>query len=204
MDIHFLFPTVVTTDINPDIPLAEHKLLINANYQKNLKYGSFKVSEDTYILNRVPALKAWIQERVNEYTLKIMGTTDKLKFTQSWCIKHNNEPQKIYPHTHGNSIISGSYYVDAPANTEGLRIQKQYHSTYSYVSPNIDRETNDKMWLWSHIDFPVSTGKLILFPSQMLHSVPGVKSKNQQRCVLAFNTWFDGSFGSEDQLTRVE
>ena len=204
MDIHFLFPTVVTTDYNPNIPQEEHDLLINSDYQKNLKYGFFNVTSDTYILNRVPKIKAWIQGCIDEYALKILATTEKLKFTQSWCIKHRNEPQRIYPHTHGNSIISGSYYIDAPDNTEGLRLQKGYHTSYPYVSLNHDRELGDKPWTWSHTDIPVTTGKLILFPSHLLHSVNGGESKDQQRCVLAFNTWFNGPWGDPEQLTRVE
>ena len=202
MKIHKIFPTAVATVENPEIPKDEHDALLNAKYHVLPNYGSFHITENKYVLNTVPKLQQWITEQINNYTKEVLATSQKLRITQSWCIKHKNEPQRIFPHAHANSIISGSYYIDAPPNTQGLKMYRPESATRPYLDWTEDLD--DKEWNWPFAEFPAVTGKLILFPSQLLHAVAGVYSKREQRCVLAFNTWFNGSFGTEDQLTRVE
>jgi uncharacterized protein (TIGR02466 family) len=201
MKIHKIFPTAVATVENSNIPKDEHDTLLNAKYHVLPNYGTFHITENKYILNTVPNLYKWIKEQIDNYTEEVLSTSQKLKITQSWCIKHKNEPQKIFPHQHANSIISGSYYVDAQKDSQSLKVYRPEMVTRPYLDWSED--LGDKEWNWPFAEFPVTTGKLILFPSQLLHSVSGIYPKKEQRCVLAFNTWFDGSFGVEDQLTRV-
>ena len=196
-----LFPTVVVTVDNPLIPKQDHETILNSEFAVASNYGNFPTSKNKYILDTVPTLKAWIQNQINRYANEVMGS-GKLRFTQSWAIKHENMPQDIFSHTHANSIISGSYYIDAHNGSSPLVINKpSYHG-----GPIIkyDKNFDNKPWLYDKMVFASYTGRLILFPSNIEHSVIGNQLMKQRRCVLAFNTWFDGPIGTEEGLTLLE
>jgi|APCry1669193128_1035447.scaffolds.fasta_scaffold37034_2 uncharacterized protein (TIGR02466 family) len=199
---HMLFPTVVATVDNTSIPRQDHELVLNSEYVVQSKYGAFPTTKNKRILDTVPSIKAWIQLQLDKYARDIMGS-EKLQFTQSWAIKHENIPQSIFTHSHANSIISGSYYIDAPTGSEALTFIKP-----SYVGggPVVEYEKDfqNKPWLYDEIKFGANTGRLILFPSNLQHAVMGYQTMRQRRCVLAFNTWFAGPIGTEEGLTRLE
>jgi uncharacterized protein (TIGR02466 family) len=197
---HMLFPTVVATVDNPTIPKQDHETILNSEFIVTLK-GNFPMSKNKYILDSVPTLKNWIQNQINRYATEVMGS-GKLKFTQSWAIKHENMPQNIFTHTHPNSIISGSYYIDAPNDSEPLAFNKPGSTTGTLIK--YEKNYENKPWLNDRVGFASYTGRLILFPSHIEHSVFGYQTKTQRRCVLAFNTWFDGPIGTEEGLTLLE
>ena len=58
-------------------------------------------------------------------------------------------------------------------------------------------EYNSESW-W----FPVGTGELILFPSNLSHKVQPVEGSDT-RISLAFNTFPVGHIGDEDELTAL-
>ena len=155
---HFLFPTVIATVENPNIPYDDHATILKQEYVVNPKHGPFRVSKEPNILKHVPTLYGWIQSQIDRYARDVMSA-DALKITQSWAIIHQNETQAIYEHTHSNSILSGSYYVDAPEGTEGLTFSK----THSYTKPFIDferQDDSDKQWLWDKVTYKAFTGRL--------------------------------------------
>ena len=198
---HMLFPTVVASVDNLIIPKQDHETILNSEFEITTK-GNFPTSKNKYILDTVPSLKKWIQNQINRYSEEVMGSIVQLKFTQSWAIKHENMPQNIFTHSHANSIVSGSYYIDAPSGSEPLTIHKYQH----LGGPLIKYEKNfqGKPWLYDEMKFGAYTGRLILFPSNLLHCVMGYQQMNQRRCVLAFNTWFAGPIGTEEGLTRLD
>jgi uncharacterized protein (TIGR02466 family) len=199
---HLIFPTVVATADNQIIPRDEHEIILNSEFIVNSQYGAFPTSKNKYILDTVPTLKLWIQNQVNRYATEIMGS-GKLRFTQSWAIKHENQPHHIYTHTHSNSIISGSYYIDAPKGCEPLTLMKPFAGV---SGPIIEYEKNfhDKPWLYEQMKYRAYTGRLILFPSNLSHGVLGQQTTTKRRCVLAFNTWFTDPIGTEEALTYLE
>ena len=199
--IHTIFPTAVVTTDNVQFPVEDHKTILNSKFSVNSKNGPFHVSENKYILDTVPTLKEWIQCQIDRYSKDVLGSS-KLKFTQSWAIRHSNEPQRIYSHSHGNSVISGSYYVDASAESEALTFLKDTSHNSPYLE--YQKDFDNKPWLWTEIKFRAYTGRLILFPSHLTHGVLGNQVVNQQRCVLAFNTWFADPIGSKEDLTYLD
>ena len=199
--IHTIFPTAVATTDNSQFPVKEHKIIINSEFSVDPKHGYFHVSTNKYILDTVPILKKWIQDQVDRYSKDVLGSS-KLKFTQSWAIRHNNEPQRIYAHSHGNSVISGSYYIDASDESEALTFLKDTSHNGTYLE--YEKDFDDKPWLWTETKFRAYTGRLILFPSHLMHGVLGNHIINQQRCVLAFNTWFADPIGSKEALTYLD
>jgi uncharacterized protein (TIGR02466 family) len=202
IQIHDIFPTPIGISHN-DYDLEEHDRLINQEYHKHNIYNMI-VSTDKYVLNSSSSnLTNFINNAIKEYAVRTLGTTQKLKVTQSWCTKHENIPQETFTHIHQNSIISGVYYVNATEENEGLT----FHKDTTYNDTYISWETNEELkkeyyWNWDWYKFPAKTGMLILFPSRLKHGVFGGMSKNI-RCSLAFNTWFEDEIGTVDNFTRL-
>jgi uncharacterized protein (TIGR02466 family) len=197
-----IFPTVIASSVYDVFDETEKKKLLNEEYKAD---SGFISTVDTYVLDKVPLLKTWIQSQLDEYARDVMCIDEKLKITQSWCLVHAGRPQVVYPHRHTNSIISGSFYVHAPENTQGIT----FHSNKSQKTidyPLIEwlpRSMEEKpSWLRSDETFDVYQGKLMLFQSHVLHSV---QSNNMgRRCVLAFNTWFENGVGRIEHLNRLD
>ena len=49
---------------------------------------------------------------------------------------------------------------------------------------------------------PMKAGELILFPSNLPHSVP-INASDKERISLSFNTWTKGNIGSIEHLTYL-
>lgn len=206
MSLHLLFPTPVLVTDSPNQFEADHLELLNQSYSVEAgSYGDFSTSKDTYILNHCAKnLKSWIQQQINDYAVATLATTQSLKITQSWCLKHENQVQKVFKHIHPNSIISGAYYVHAPAGTESIKFHKNEVSTSAVIKWETDKELQaSQPWSWEWYQVPVQTGRLVLFPSNVYHSVEGNNINQNLRCVLSFNTWFEGPIGEEHHLFRL-
>ena len=54
----------------------------------------------------------------------------------------------------------------------------------------------------SYFTLPMNEGELILFPSNLQHSVPQNES-DEERISLSFNTWAKGNLGNEKDLTYL-
>ena len=206
MEIKDIFPTPVGFGYNKDTVsmIDEHQYLIDLPYEHHSEYNMV-ISKNKFILTSSPIvnIQKFINAQLQEYAKKTLGTSQPLKITQSWCTKHENTLESTFPHTHQNSIISGVYYVNATKESEGLT----FHKNTDYNDRYVTWQTDDKLmkehyWNWRWCKFPVETGLLILFPSQLKHSVEG-EYNNNLRCSLAFNTWFDGPIGNENDLSLL-
>lgn len=207
MELYDLFPTPLGIFNNEDISIEEHNFLLNLPYEMHQIYNDMCVSKNKNLLNdlkdSIPKTYNFIKNSLEEYSVVYTSTTAKLKFTQSWCTKHQNIPQKTFPHRHQNSIISGTYYVNANQNDAGIKFHKDDELSQKYIKWEQDSEiVKQNKYAWSQIQFPVQTGILILFPSYVLHEVDG-RSNSNTRCSLAFNTWFEESIGDKELFTLL-
>jgi uncharacterized protein (TIGR02466 family) len=164
-------------------------------------YGSRSVN--SYILNESPCLKLSnhiLNETLN-YGSNFLGYGYKeYKFSQSW-ISHKSPGESHVRHTHPNSLISGVlYYGDFDTNTPSIII----HNPKPKVTlrPKIDPS---KINQYSSQEFYLkpTPGMLILFPSDLDHSVPE-NTTNQIRKSLAFNIVPTEGFGMEEELTELK
>jgi len=199
-----LFPTPVATVDNDFYLQDEHDVLINSEYEI-LPEHDFEQTQDNFILDtQAPNLRSWIQKQLDSFSENALATKQRLKITQSWCLKHSNQIQNVFIHSHCNSIVSGAYYVYADDASENIR----FHKDLPFGAPSIkwekDKDLLEKQkWMWEWEAVNVKTGRLILFPSYMYHSVIGQNINNNLRCVLSFNTWFNGPIGNTQKLTRL-
>lgn len=204
-NVYFLFPKPVLVLDAENKFESDNQTLLNSNYTKS-NHGYFNSSESSNILESVPVLSSWIHGQVVSYARELMGIKQKLRFTQSWCLKHNvGDIQTIHPHRHPNSIVSGAYYVYATENSAHLKITKDSaNGSYPYIEWEKDEELiSNNPWLHDWTTFEVKTGRLILFPSNTEHTVVDKMVANEQRCVLSFNTWFDEPIGNEKRYTLL-
>lgn len=204
--LHLLFPTPILIVDIPKIPEDDHEFLLNSEYSySGREQGQFEKSKDTYILkNRNTELTRWIQEQIDLFAVNMLACATPIKITQSWCLKHKDQPQQVFNHAHPNSFISGAYYIHAPEGTSNLRFNRSLVTSQHYIKWETPPELiQEQPWNWTWQEFPVQTGRLILFPSFLTHSVNGNDVNNNLRCVLSFNTWFDGPIGNSEKLTEL-
>ena len=205
LDIKELFPVPVGIVENENIDQSEHKLLLDTGYRTVTGNGTtpFLGTTSQHILNKldIPNTKEFIETALKEYAIRTLCTEEPLLITNSWCIKYQNTPQILAEHKHPNSIISVAYYVQADNNSAEFTLYKQtgYNCHTGAEMPfimwdQLDKYQNNYTYTWQAI--PAKTGKLILFPSWMLHGVNGPAS-NDIRCVLSINTWFVNPIGNE-------
>tara|TARA_Y100000996_G_scaffold308665_1_gene245356 strand:+ start:411 stop:1031 length:621 start_codon:yes stop_codon:yes gene_type:complete len=112
----------------------------------------------------------------------------KLVVTQSW-LNVNNDGEHHPIHTHTNSMLSGVIYLNTGEEDAIRFTDNKFNTRISFIPiPTINQ--------------PVEKGDIILFDSQLPHSVDVAKRK-EKRVSLSFNTFVMGKLGSKDGLTFV-
>jgi len=159
--------------------------------------GNFK-SKDSYILKneQLKDIKNFIVETVDKYCEKILNTKQRLVITQSWFNK-NPTGSKHHEHVHPNSIISGVMYFQIDQTLPPIQFSKSNQEGVK-LDPIKYNVLNADTFL-----LPCKSGELILFPSNLRHSVP-INTGMPDRISLSFNTFSIDALGSEDSLTHLD
>tara|TARA_Y100000310_G_C20671267_1_gene810440 strand:- start:1508 stop:2239 length:732 start_codon:yes stop_codon:yes gene_type:complete len=158
-------------------------------------------SLNRYVLNdeHFSGLRRFIQGHIDNYVYNVLELTRDVNFyiTQSWIV-YNNEMSSVFRHVHNNSLLTGVFYIQGDYcpisfhHKDSLPFSRfQFQSKkFNLSNSNIWRVENEKE-------------KLLLFPSDLEHSVEPNESK-LQRISLAFNTFVKGDMGSEDDLNSLQ
>jgi len=159
--------------------------------------GNFK-SKDTYILQKeeLKDIKNFIVESVNKYCENILNTKQRLVITQAWFNK-NPTGSKHHEHVHPNSIISGVMYFQIDQTLPPIQFSKSNQDGVKLDPIKYNVLNSDTFLL------PCKPGELILFPSNLRHSVP-INTGMPDRISLSFNTFSIDALGSEDSLTHLD
>ena len=75
---------------------------------------------------------------------------------------------------------------------------KKYEIIFKYIKDLSVEIPNAETFL-----LPCVSGELILFPSNLRHSVP-INQGNEERISLSFNTFSVDALGSEESLTHLD
>ena len=184
MKTHELFPTTIATfDLSQhpllditirhinNLPTDCHSLLTN-NGQSNYGYDS------NFLYNPVlKGLKETLDDCVDQYC-SVNGHLS-IQMSNSW-FNILKEEQRVEPHRHEKSVVSGALYVEVESESCDLH----------FVNPTSLYKMNE---LYSH-PTPYNTkfekinctkGKLILFPSWLEHYTN--TNKSTKRTVISFN-----------------
>jgi len=173
------------------IKSLEHKL----NEKSQTEYA--KQSTNTFLLDEpeLASIREFIEAYLKFYVHNVLECTDELVITQAWsniCEKG----KKHHEHVHPNSIVSGVFYFQINENLPPIEFRNP--NTHSF-NLNIQKQNNFNSATFL---LPLNSGELILFPSNLTHSVPENKA-DLPRISLAFNTFAKNSLGSIDSLTYL-
>ena len=142
-------------------------------------------SDDTFILDSVELrrVKTFIETKLNNYMSSIYGSKAKLVITQSWLNKAG-KGESHHEHKHPNSMVSGVWYPLIDEKLPPIQFKNNRQRDVEIVP--------DKYNNYNSITFmlPMKAGELILFPSNLPHSVP-------------INALTKGSLGCKDRLTYL-
>lgn len=196
MNIHNLFPTPVGM-FDLDRSLSKKELSFFQKLERRPNMGNSTSINNFVLRNSVlTSLRSWFEDCITEY---FKATTNpkhpvSLRITQSW-INFSEPGQFHHKHAHPNSYISGVFYIQTNNKdkiffyNEGFRQLK--------IPPEEWNAWNSESW-W----YEAETGRLILFPSSLVHSVPTVEG-DHTRISLSFNTFPIGVVGEENDLTGL-
>ena len=159
--------------------------------------GNFK-SKDSYVLKheKLKDIKNFLMESINKYCEKILNTKQRLVITQSWFNK-NPTGSKHHEHVHPNSIVSGVMYFQIDQTLPPIQFSKSNQDGVKLDPIKYNVLNSDTFLL------PCKPGELILFPSNLRHSVP-INTGMPARISLSFNTFCIDALGSEDSLTHLD
>ena len=197
MIIENLFPIPIgMLKYEDGITAAQESFLLKQDQRPNEGNTS---SVDKYILNNVKMknLKAFLEKSIDEYfhtTLRPRNEA-KLRITQSW-LNWTKPGQHHHKHAHPNSFISGCYYVNANKETDKIYFYRSEHRHIKFPTNDWNPYNSDSWW------YPVGSGDIILFPSDLSHMVETVGGEDT-RVSLAFNTFPVGYIGEENELTAL-
>jgi uncharacterized protein (TIGR02466 family) len=172
---------------------------INEQGKKTIKNEGNSNSFNNYILNE-PEMSSIKEELMCVvkfwFTDVLRNTTVEPYITQSW-LNWTTKSQFHHRHNHANSIVSGVLYVHG--TDEKITFERDVYEQIKILpdSKDLYNEYNaENSW------FSTPPGKIILFPSSVVHSVDR-KETEDLRVSLAFNTFIKGTIGKNSSLTEL-
>lgn len=154
-------------------------------------------SEDTFVLDNpeLSNIRAFIQSKIYKFVKEIMNSTDDLVITQSW-INKSGKGESHHEHVHPNSLVSGVWYPVINEQLPPIQFRSKSQRDVSLQCEKFNNFNSATFLL------PMKAGELIIFPSNLTHSVPANQSETE-RISLSFNTWAKGSLGDINSLTYL-
>ncbi len=192
-----IFPTpVLITKYEGDLS-KEIKYVDSLPYKEQKANANFK-SADSYLLEieQLKNLKNFFYESLNKYTKNISQSEQRLVITQCWANK-NPPGSKHHEHVHPNSILSGVFYLRQDKTLPPIQFAKSVQAAMK-LDPKKYNNLNSETFL-----LPCTSGELLLFPSDLKHSVP-LNLGKEARLSMSFNTFSVDTLGSEDSLTHLD
>ncbi len=197
MNMYNLFPTPVGEFYLGRAFTTEESGFVDQ--QPTHKNQGNTVSDDYYVLTHrtMAPLYDFVQSCVTEYFNQVYAPKNKvsLRITQSW-FNYSKPGEWHHKHAHPNSFISGVLYMKAAKESDKIYFYNDEYRQLDVPASNYNLYNSRSWWL------PVETGKLMIFPSSLTHSVAPVEA-DDTRISLAFNTFPVGYMGSEDNLTAL-
>jgi len=199
MEIIPLFPKVVVRKKLERKLTAEEFKAVDAIGLDTRPNQSNVVSNCVHVLEKqeFSSLKSWILESVKEYFCDIIDPKDDIDpyIVLSW-INFTSTGQQHHKHSHGNSLISGVFYISADPKVDSIIFHDDAYHNIQLIPKNFNIFNSRSWWV------PAETNYLVLFPSSLQHSVePAVG--DHTRISLSFNIFIKGNIGDEANLTRL-
>lgn len=193
-----LFPCPIgMVDIGRDFTEEEMQFAVNQQMRKNV--GN-ETSTDSYVFGNAALADIYkiVKKSLDFYFESVYRPKHdvELKVTQSW-FNFTKKGQYHHSHTHDNSFVSGVLYFDADENTDRIYFQNPHKRELKIEPSEFNLYNSPNWWL------PAKSGTLILFPSNISHSVANVET-DSTRISLSFNSFPIGTIGDAKLLTELK
>ena len=195
-----LFPVPVLIahypfDFSKEFEWIKNLKMRNEENIKGVAYND--QSQDTFVLEKqeLATIRQFIEVKLNEYVVNIMGAKNKMVLTQSWVNK-SKKGEFHQEHSHPNSIISGVWYPKINEKLPPIEFIKSDKTGVNLSFDDYNMFTNERFMI------PLKNGELILFPSNLSHCV-SPNQCDEERISLSFNTWSTNSLGDKKRLTYL-
>jgi len=168
----------------------ELKYIENIEWTPQKTNGNFR-TKNSYLTKHesLKNITSFFKECIDDYCNTIINSNQRLVITQLWG-NRNPKGSKHHENVHPNSIIRGVFYLRqdpklppiqfSKANQNGMKLDPRKYNTY-----------NSETFL-----LPCTAGELILFPSNLKHSVP-INQGDEERISVSFNTFSIDAIGSQ-------
>jgi uncharacterized protein (TIGR02466 family) len=166
-----------------------------SDFQRNT-INNADMSKNYYILDKIPDLKKLIIFNINNFTKNYLKIEDNFTFyiLNSWINKHNLNDWS-QSHFHGNSLISGVYYIKTPPESGDIEFIKNNLHINLFGDNLVFHYKEDTFLNAESIKVIPKQGLILLFPSHLHHKV-GLNKIDKSRYSIAFNVFVKGKFGN--------
>lgn len=194
-----LFPTPVGF-LEFRAPNSSEKNAIDSQTQEWWSNHSNHINTNHYILD-TPGLENFKQELtgvINEYFDMVYMPVNPLELyiTTSWVNK-TYKGEHHHPHSHHNSLLSGTLYLDVQEDDE-ITLIRYIETKLLFTIPT--RQEN-AVNITEH-SLKVKNNHVVIFPSNLSHRV-SPKISEGTRLSLSFNTFAHGTVGDVNALTQL-
>ena len=197
MKLSSIFPTPVgISQFNEPFPAALIDKVYQFKTQKN--FGNTRSVNDNVLSEPVfERINLFINDALNDYFQQVYRPKETITpyITQSW-ISYTSGGQHHHKHVHGNSFISGVFYIQTNDH-DSICFHNDTYKTLNIPTENFNLFNSEVMY------YPVRESMLLLFPSSTTHSVDTIGDDCIDRISLAFNTFVRGNIGSKNRLTEL-
>ncbi len=139
-------------------------------------------------LHRFSSTFGELERRINKHVKAFVSHLEmdlrKKRFAMSDCWVNIMPRQVVHSlHLHPLSIISGTYYVNAPEDCSSIKFEDPRLSKFMAAPPRLPKHRDDNRIF---VKYPAETGKLILFESWLRHEVASNQT-DEERISISFN-----------------
>jgi len=187
-----VFPTALyKSNIGRNFNDSENKFL---NSQETRNGYEKKYSKDNQILDKkeMALIKKFIQIKLENYLELVYSPKNKIEIyiTESWC-NYSKKGNSHSPHLHCNSFLSGTLLIEE-LEKDSIIVWTNKIQRNLFLETNKFNEFNSE-----ELEIPFNKGDLIIFPSDLKHSVP-VNNEDKLRLSLSFNSYIKGKINSRE------
>lgn len=197
MEILSLFPTPVGL-FKLETPATKNELKYLSGLPLHKNLGN-ETSESKYLSKdtKLKRLTKFFQESIDTYFKNVYAPCYDVKLNITQCWLNVTKPNHFHhQHSHPNSFISGVYYLQSDDTTGKIYFHKDVKKILDVKTEEFNIFNSESWWM------PSTEGTLLLFPSNLTHSVE-TNTSEKSRLSISFNTFPVGYLGDEGNLTAM-